>query len=236
MSFMRGTLLLSLVVLMVSCAAPSRVGFDHYAPGNLAVGSGQGLRDDTVYVPDMRFPLERAPAFLNSQVYRPGGMNGGAGGQCAASNYSFPWRDNFCETRSWDTPLCPSGKGHQGQDIRPASCTDALYWAVAAADGWVQNVGRFTATLAGTDGRIYRYLHLKMNDLAVAVGQNVRKGDRIGKVSNDFGGTPTTIHLHFEILQNIQGPGGAVIQPVPPYMSLVRAYEALTGDAAREIS
>ncbi len=235
MRVVRGTFVLSVVVLFVSCATPRQTGFEYYGSGDLISGSGQGLRDDTVYAPNMRFPVEQAPAFLNSQVYRPGGINGGAGGQCAVSNYSFPWQDNFCETRSWDTPLCPTGKGHQGQDIRPATCADARYWAVAAADGWVQNIGRFTVTLAGSDGRIYRYLHLKMNDLAVNVGQNVRKGDRIGKVSNDFGSTPTTIHLHFEILQNMQGPGGAAIQPVPPYMSLLRAYERLTGEAGLEI-
>ena len=37
-------------------------------------------------------------------------------------NYSYPWRDNFCERRSFYVGQCPGGLGHQGQDIRPASC------------------------------------------------------------------------------------------------------------------
>ena len=43
----------------------------------------------------MRFPIEVAPAYPNSQVYRPGGLYGGGGSQCDASNYDYPWQDNL---------------------------------------------------------------------------------------------------------------------------------------------
>src|SRR5215510_12051446 len=69
-------------------------------PGDLESGSGTGRNDTTVYFPAMRFPLEAGPAYANSQVYRPGGMHGGGGDQCASGNYSYPWRDIYCETRS----------------------------------------------------------------------------------------------------------------------------------------
>ena len=34
----------------------------------------------------------------------------------------YPWRDNFCEARSFQVGQCAAGFGHQGQDIRPAPC------------------------------------------------------------------------------------------------------------------
>ena len=34
----------------------------------------------------------------------------------------YPWRDNFCEARSFDVGQCAGGFGHQGQDIRPGAC------------------------------------------------------------------------------------------------------------------
>src|SRR5262245_59695623 len=107
---------LTIAICSLSWADPT-VSFS--APGDLEPGSGTGLHETKIYFPSIRFPLENAPAYLNSQVYRPGGMNGGTGGQCTSVNYSYPWRDNYCEARSWAMPLCPAGKGHQGQDIRP---------------------------------------------------------------------------------------------------------------------
>ena len=122
--------------LIAGCAIDAAYSQPVFSPpGELEPGSGSGLRDNTIYFPNIRFPIEAAPAFLNSQVYRPGGMHGGGGGQCAGANYSYPWRDNYCETRSWAMPLCPSGKGHQGVDIRPGTCKADLHWAVAVADG-----------------------------------------------------------------------------------------------------
>jgi murein DD-endopeptidase MepM/ murein hydrolase activator NlpD len=196
-------------------------------PGELATGSGTGLKDDTVYYPDMRFPTEKAPAYLNSQVYRPGGQHGGGGGQCASANYSYPWVDNFCETRSWANKLCPAGKGHQGVDIRPATCQRDVHWAVAVDDGVIANVGKFSVTLQTAAGTLYRYLHMSMNDLAVNELDHVKKGQKIGKVSNDFDGTPTTIHLHFDIKDRVVIDGKEVATYIPPYASLTAAYERL---------
>ncbi|MBE7608387.1 M23 family peptidase, partial [Salmonella enterica subsp. enterica serovar 4:-:1,2] len=35
---------------------------------------------------------------------------------------SYPWRDNFCESRSFEVWQCVGGYGHQGEDIRAAEC------------------------------------------------------------------------------------------------------------------
>lgn len=197
------------------------------APGDLEPGSGQGFRDPTIFLPGIRFPIERAPAFLNSQVYRPGGKHGGGGSQGADRNYSYPWRDNYCESRSWPMPLCPSGTGHQGVDIRPSSFRPDLYWAVAAEDGVIAHIGQYSVTLQTPRGTLYRYLHVNMARLAVRELDRVRRGDRIGLVSNHFGGTPTTVHLHFEVKDTIVVSGVRRAVFLPPYASLVAAYRDL---------
>ncbi|MCI4662124.1 MAG: M23 family metallopeptidase [Neomegalonema sp.] len=204
-----------------------------FAPaGALVAGSGQGVDDAIVYAPGIRFPLEQSPSFANSQVWGVGGLNGPRGqGQCDPLNYSFPWRDNFCETRSGTNPACVNGKGHQGQDIRPATCAKDTHWAVAVESGEIGHIGSYTVTLLGDSGREYRYLHLNMDRLAVELGDPVSVGQRIGLVSDYFGSTSTTIHLHFEIRQVLKrGDGRIEKRFVPPYSSLVRAYRRLLGE------
>jgi murein DD-endopeptidase MepM/ murein hydrolase activator NlpD len=193
--------------------------FTYNPPGDLEPNSGQGRVDHNVYLAGMRFPLAQSPAYANSQVYGVGGLHGPEGSQCDARNYSYPWRDNYCETRSWDMPLCPAGKGHQGQDIRPRDCADSTHWAVAVEDGTITHIGSYTVYLQGNSSIRHRYLHLNHEQLAVFIGQQVKRGDRIGLVSDNMGSTRTTIHLHFDMYS-----GGLYI---PTYMSLVKAYKDL---------
>lgn len=208
--------------------------FSYHAPGALLAGSGGGFAEQIVHAPGILFPIKSAPAFLQSQVFMFGG--GVAGGdQCDPRNYEYPWRDNFCETRSANrgSPFCPVNRIHQGQDIRVGTAEDCntlrrqsaatrgIHEVVAVEDGVISSIGTYTVKLRG-EGSIYNYMHLNMNRLEVTAGQFVEAGDVIGYVSNDFGGTPTTIHLHFEITQNTAGSGWV---HVPPYLSLVEAYE-----------
>jgi hypothetical protein len=213
-----------LFLAMLFTPALASAQFSYRPAGELAPGSGRGRSDGTVYAPGIRFPVESAPAFLNSQVWGVGGGSGPPGGQCDGANFRYPWRDNYCESRSWSMPMCPSGVGHQGQDIRAASCANRTHWAVATVNGTITNVGSYSVYLTGDDGRRYDYLH--MSDVAVRVGQRVSRGARMGRVSNAFGGTPTTVHLHFNLRMTVSGFGSVY---APPYMSLVRSYEALLG-------
>ena len=198
--------------------------------GTLVSGSGTGRVDAKIYAPGMRFPIEKAPAYANSQVWGHGGSSGPGGGQCDTENFSYPWWDNYCETRSWSMPLCPAGKGHQGQDIRAATCTKNVHTTVATTDGKITSIGTYSVYLTGNDGTVYRYLH--MGSLAVSTGQTVKKGQLMGKVSNEFGGTPTTTHLHFDLEQNVSGIGKVF---VPPYTSLVQAYQTLLGPTVAKL-
>lgn len=195
--------------------------FTYDPPGKLVPAtSGRGRVDAKVYAPTMRFPMEVPKAFANSQVYGNGGGQGPGGGQCDAVNYAYPWHDNYCETRSYSMPLCPAGTGHQGQDIRPGTCVKDTHWAVAAEAGTITSVGSYSVYLTAADGTRYDYLH--MSNVAVKVGDKVTRGQRMGKVSNVFDGTPTTIHLHFNLRQSVAGVGAVY---VPPYLSLVEAYK-----------
>ncbi|MDB5430178.1 MAG: Peptidase [Caulobacter sp.] len=210
---------------------PATVTFDHAGPGELLAGSGKGYLDRTVWAPGICFPIADH-AYANSQVWNPGGGKGPAGSQCAPANYSLPWHDTFCEARSRDNPFCVGGTGHQGQDIRAQSCVKNTWWTVAAEDGRITNVGTYSITLTADAAphRQYRYLHIQMDALAVHEGTKVKKGDHIGKVSNYFGGTPTTIHLHFEIRAGVTGTTTdgkhvAVLAFLPPYLSLAEAYQ-----------
>lgn len=219
--------------------------FSYYAPGALIPGTGEGNVDDVVYAPDMVFPIATAPTWLQSQVFTFGGGVGG-GDQCDPRNYQYPWRDNFCETRSANrnSPYCPSNKIHQGQDIRvgtPEGCNEmrglsaadrTLYEVVAVEDGIISNIGSYSVNLRA-GGRIYKYLHLNMAKLKVKTGDSIKAGDPIGYVSNDFGGYATTFHLHFEITQNT-GDAGWV--HVPPYLSLVEAFERRENGPGEEVS
>ena len=197
--------------------------FTYDPPGQLVPDSGKGRVDMNVYAPGIRFPIESGPAFANSQVWGHGG-NEGTGGQCDKENFSYPWHDNYCETRDWDMPMCPGGHGHQGQDIRAASCKPGVHPTVAVADGTITSVGSYSVYLTTADGTRFDYLH--MQDVAVKEGQQVKRGDPMGKVSNQFGGSATTVHLHFNIRQNVAGVGSVY---VPGYLSLVKSYETLQG-------
>ena len=210
--------------------------FYYFAPSVLEPGSGIGSTEISALVPDLTFPIKDAPSYPQSQVYRYGGSIKG-GDQCDARNFSAPWRDTYCETRAVraTTPWCPSKGVHLGQDIRvgtPDGCKAekaakaadrTRYAVVAVEDGIISNVGSYSINLrASSGGRIYRYLHLNMAKLKVRTGQNVKRGDVVGYVSNYFGGTPTTLHLHFEINLNTAENGW---QYAPPYASLLGAYQ-----------
>ncbi len=215
---------LALALLPATAYAGGAGDFAYLEPGDLTPGSGEGAVDYTVYAPGMRYPMEAGPSFPNSQVWGNGGGSGPGGSQCDLENYSYPWRDNYCETRSWDMPLCPSGVGHQGQDIRPPTCEPGVHWHVSSEAGTVTNVGSYSVYVTAGDGTRFDFLHGSGN--VVGNGQALDKGERINLTDNEFGGTPTTYHLHFNIKQDVAGVGFVFVSP---YMSLVESYKELLG-------
>jgi murein DD-endopeptidase MepM/ murein hydrolase activator NlpD len=237
---MKSALLAILVLVAVTPAAVAQTpapDFTYQKPGTLtSPAAGQGFTGRFIYAPDILFPIklaENEKATVNSQVYSPGGMNGGPGGQCEAVNYNMPWSDVYCEKRQWNMPLCPTGKGHQGVDIRQAKCANTASTAVAAENGVVMDTDAYVSMvkIRGDSGRIYRYLHMEPTSFQVSHGQRVTKGQELGKISNLMNGAhQTTWHLHFDIQANVASTSGAAtVAFVPPYTSLIAAYRRLKG-------
>jgi hypothetical protein len=249
--------------------------FTYRPPGELIANSGYrrggGHPDRTVYA-QIRFPIEQAPAYANSQSFMnwgdcylkgrfPRPHDKGDSYRCrlndkklvfdesAAENYSYPWQDNFCETRDFQAGQCPGGFGHQGQDIRPATCSlkngeadrcvPDRYGAVAVRDGVVIRSPKQQAMLLLVNSRTehvrFRYMHMSPERLdldGMVHGRRVTEGERIGVVSNyqGFQGGTTT-HLHFD-LQVFTRDGWIWVNP---YSTLITSYERLLGARGREI-
>jgi hypothetical protein len=248
--------------------------FTYFGPGNIIPGTGfkrkGGVADYTVYS-KIRFPIADAPAFANSQSFmnwgdceatgRYGmGTRGGigayrcrAGGQTLVwderANYSYPWRDNFCETRYFYVGQCPGGLGHQGQDIRPAFCKQRfpggsrcepyLHDVVAVRDAAVLRAANqeslYIVVNAPNERIRFRYLHMSPKQLDAAgmvSGRSVHAGEVLGKVGNFYRREgATTYHLHFDA--QVPSKYGWVF--VNPYMTLVASYERLIRGRGQEI-
>jgi hypothetical protein len=250
--------------------------FTYHSPGDILPGTGfrrkGGVADYTVYS-KIRFPLADAPAFANSQSfmnwgnceatgrYGAGTLGGVRAYRCrvngqmlvldesAADNYSYPWRDNFCETRNFYVGQCPGGLGHQGQDIRPAFCKQRIEGAnrcepylhdvVAVRDGAVLRAptqeALYIVVNAPNEHIRFRYLHMlpkQFNADGLVSGRLVHEGEVIGKVGNFFRRErATTYHLHFDM--QVPTKYGWVF--VNPYMTLVASYEQLIRGRGQEI-
>lgn len=249
--------------------------FTYFSPGSLIPGTGLkkelGGRDDYTVYARLRFPMKQAPDFANSQSFNNWGdcdFTGRSRGRLSgrgtpysckvngrplvfdeSKNYAYPWRDNFCEHRNFFVGQCPGGEGHQGQDIRPSSCTlfnegadrcqPYQHDVVAAHDGVILRARKQEAVYlfvntASTHLRV-RYMHMNPNQLdadGIVSGKLVATGETIGKVGNyNNGERGTTYHLHFDM--QVATRVGYVF--VNPYMTLVSAYEHLLGARGAEI-
>jgi len=249
--------------------------FTYFSPGYLIPESGYrkfpGRVDYHVYA-RMRFPIADPPGYVKSQSFMPWGNcyrtghtgrmgKKGAHYSCkrngiplvfdesAAVNFSYPWRDNFCEQRDFLVGQCPGGRGHQGQDIRPGGCTlfnegadrclpykhsvaavhDGLIWRTAG------NLAAYIVVNTRNSFVRFRYMHMNPNFMdrdGLVSGREVSEGEIIGKVATwgDFE-NGTSYHLHFNI-QVFTKVGWVWVNP---YMSLVLAYERQIGGRGTEI-
>ncbi len=249
--------------------------FTYYGPGDLIENSGwqkmPGRADYHVYA-HMRFPVADAPGYVKSQSFMSwgdcyhSGVVGrlgrkGASYHCklndkplvfdesAAENFTYPWRDNFCELRDFLVGQCPGGYGHQGEDIRPGNCVLSnaeadrclpyQHTVAAVEDGMIRrmpgNIGVYIVVNTANERVRFRYLHMDpkvMDAQGFLDGRQVSEGEIIGKVATwgDFA-NGTSYHIHFNI--QVFTKNGWVW--VNPYMTLVAAYERLIGGRGTEI-
>jgi hypothetical protein len=226
--------------------APS-ADFSYRSPGNIITNSGYhkqtGRADFTAYS-QIRFPVE-APAFVHSQSF----------GRRSSSEKSdkpsatYPWRDNFCEARSFEVGQCATGFGHQGQDIRPGACparkegADAcdpkLQPIFAVRDGvLIRSLRQQAATLqvnSRTEHIRFRYMHMNpsaMDADGVLNGRRVAEGEKLGVVSNYLDHpNGTSRHLHFDV-QVFTRDGWIWVNP---YVTLISSYERWIRGRGHEI-
>jgi len=220
--------------------------FSYRPVGDLIANSGyhkQGGRTDLTAYSQIRFPLQHAPAFVRSQSFAKRDKIDQPGG-------GYPWRDNFCESRSFEVGQCPGGFGHQGQDIRPAPCSggsddedrcDPKHRPVVAVrDGVViRSPKQQAATLqinTGTEHIRFRYMHMNPSTMdadRLLNGRHVQEGETIGVVSNYLDHpNGTTRHLHFDV-QVFTRDGWLWVNP---YVTLISAYERFLGARGRPVS
>ena len=225
--------------------------FTYRPPGDIIANSGarkQGGRPDFTAYSQIRFPLDRTPAFIHSQSFRNRRSGDRPTDVLAGGNASYPWRDNFCEARSFNVGQCSSGFGHQGEDIRPApcppeadagSCDPKQQAVVAVRDGvLIRSLKQQAATLqvnSRTEHVRFRYMHMNpaaMDADRILNGRHVDEGEKIGVVSNYLDRpNGTTRHLHFDV-QVFTRDGWLWVNP---YVTLISAYERLIRGRGREI-
>jgi Peptidase family M23 len=228
--------------------------FTYRPSGDIITRNGShnpgGHADFTAYA-QIRFPLEKAPAFAHSQSFasRRSSDKPLAPEEAAGGYTSYPWQDNFCEPRSFGVGQCPGGFGHQGQDIRPAPCPPHSEGAdrcdpnqkavVAVRDGvLIRSLKQQAATLqinTANEHMRFRYMHMNpasMDADGVLNGRRVEEGEKIGVVSNYLDHpNGTTRHLHFDV-QVFTRDGWLWVNP---YITLISAYERLIHGRGREI-
>ena len=222
--------------------------FTYRPSGDIVANSGarrRGGRADLIAYSQIRFPLQKAPVLVSSQQF------GKRGSRPRQSVYQgvYPWRDNFCEARSFQVWQCAAGFGHQGQDIRPAPCPPnsnaeggchpRKQAVVAVRDGVIiRSLKQQAATLqVNTRNEHIRFRYMHMNPSALDAdgilnGRRLAEGEKIGVVSNylDFP-NGTSYHLHFDV-QVFTRDGWIWVNP---YTTLIASYERLIRGRGREI-
>jgi hypothetical protein len=126
--------------------------FSFRSPGRLLPGTGfrglDGRADRTVYS-QIRFPMQDAPAFVNSQLFQRRNRPLAPG---HSPNHAYPWRDNFCERRGFPVGRCATARScaASGRKRCISSSTARSSICAFATCTWIH--GRWTATACSAAG------------------------------------------------------------------------------------
>lgn len=145
-----------------------------------------------------------APAPTAPGAPTPGGNLGGSPGGPGNILCPFPGHGGFSD--SWGDPRS-GGRSHQGVDMGGpygGSLVAVVSGTVSFGD---MGGGGLGATLSGSDGNIYLYMHMS----GYGKGGAVQAGDVIGYNGATGNGTPGFNHLHFEVHPG----GGGAVNPYP---------------------
>lgn len=212
--------------------APSRSGRKPYPLSRFVVAPNIGL-------PIRVDPKNGIHMYCNSQVYglggflRPRGANVPTSSVNSPANYQFPWTSNFCEKRgrrgsTMQLQACGTRYvEHLGQDCRPGRPINRSFQGIAVDGGLVSGLGKGHLVSVSNTSHLWTYLH--MDKRVVRKNQVVRKGQRLGLVSDRPGNT--SVHLHLEV--QMKGPDG--FRYMDPLPSLIVAYRRALGHDVTEL-
>ncbi|MBB2720286.1 M23 family metallopeptidase [Rhizobium sophoriradicis] len=213
-----------------SALGQSNTDFSYFAPGNILPVGVHGINKREVVSQDWTFPLQVGTitglhAYIGTQLSQYHGLNWNNDPRL----FHYPSRDNQCEPRDWTVTQCPSGKGHQGVDIRANDNSNNKWNVIAVEDGIVTTVTSNTTVAVKHGARTVRYLHMDMQSIreaGIKIGSVVHKGQALGHVSNIMEGTPSTsFHLHFDAYTGTAAAGNFY----HVYPALIAAYRRAWG-------
>jgi murein DD-endopeptidase MepM/ murein hydrolase activator NlpD len=147
----------------------------------------------------------------------------GAPTGCAAGAIAYPLGPGFNLTDDYgprSIDVASASSWHPAVDLQhwPNPCLDQIY---SISDGTVTYIGGIQLTIKSPDGWSVSYLHMKLTDITVTVGQTVTAGQPIALTGSE--GPSTGCHLDLRI--NKQGS-------TDPGVTALPAGEDLGGPAA----
>ena len=125
--------------------------------------------------------------------------DGATGGGCASGIIAMPLSPGFNMTDDYgprESPIAGASSWHPASDLQhyPNPCGDQIY---AITDGTVTLIAGYQVSIKSPDGYTVSYLHMKLSDVSVKVGDAVTPGQPIALVGNE--GPSTGCHLDLRI-------------------------------------
>ncbi|WP_104131472.1 M23 family metallopeptidase [Cryobacterium sp. M91] len=125
--------------------------------------------------------------------------DGAAGGGCASGAVALPLSAGFNMTGDYgprESPVAGASSWHPAADLQhyPNPCGDQIY---AITGGTVTLIAGYQVSIKSSDGYTVSYLHMKLSDVSVQVGDTVTTGQPIALVGNE--GPSTGCHLDLRI-------------------------------------
>jgi murein DD-endopeptidase MepM/ murein hydrolase activator NlpD len=139
--------------------------------------------------------------------------DGSAGGGCASGSVVFPLSPGFNMTDDYGprtSPTAGASSWHPAVDLQhyPNPCGDQIY---AVTSGTVTLIAGYQVTIKSPSGYDVTYMHMKLSDVSVKVGDSITPNQPIALVGNE--GPSTGCHLDLRI--NKTGSTDAAIAALP---------------------
>ena len=145
------------------------------------------------------------------------------GGGCTGGNVVLPLAPGFAMTADYGPrpqPIAGASTWHPADDLQHSAtpCKDPIY---SITTGTVALIDGYQVSIKSPDGYTVTYMHMKLSDVSVQVGDPVTPGEQIALTGNE--GPSTGCHLDIRI--NKQGTTN-------PAVSALTAGEDLGGPPA----